>query len=91
VFNPTGVCVGVLLAGPAARSVSFWCGLAIILQAAYERNLPAIAVMYRLLAMYAVFMAIHMTHGRFNGYSDGHVACCKPQSSADGVIGREVA
>lgn len=48
--------------------------------------------MYRLLAMYAVFMAIHMTHGRFNGYSDGHVACCKPQSSLiDGVIGPEVA
>lgn len=41
--------------------------------------------------MYAVFMAIHMTHGRFNGYSDGHVDCCKPQSSLiDGVIGREV-
>lgn len=26
-----------------------------------------------------------------NGYSDGHVDCCKPQSSLiDGVIGREI-
>ena len=42
--------------------------------------------------MYAVFMAIPMTQGRFDGYSDGHVDCRKPQSSLiDAAIGREVA
>lgn len=42
--------------------------------------------------MYAVFMAIHLTHGRFDGYSDGHVDCRKPQSSLiDAATGLEVA
>lgn len=42
--------------------------------------------------MYAVFMKIHMTHGRFDGYPDDHIDCCEPQSSLiHGVIGLEVA
>lgn len=42
--------------------------------------------------MYAVFMTIHMTHGRFDGYPDNHVDCYEPQLSLiHGEIGREVA
>lgn len=42
--------------------------------------------------MYAVFMTIRMTRGRFDGYSDGHVDCCRTQSSLIGdAIGRDVA
>jgi len=45
-----------------------------------------------LLAMYAVFMAIHMTHSRFDGCSGGHVDYCKPHSkSISSEIGRYVA
>lgn len=44
------------------------------------------------LPMYAVFMTIRMTRGRFDAYSDGHVDCCRTQSSLIGdAIGRDVA